>query len=190
MEQLAQSRLVQVRSDHAQSARDGCRAAADIRLARDIVKVEETAVCGGHNAFCAQNKTADCFISQRFECLVQFCLGISAGGFNAPAGEHIVRVVMMIMTVIVTAAAFAVLMLVFMMMFVIVVMVAMLMMMFILMIVMVVLMLMMVTADRTDLLAEQFFQLMREGLRTLDRLDQLRAGKRIPIGGDHRRIGI
>ena len=119
-EQGSDALLVQLGADDAQTAGVVGRAAADLRCARNVVKVQPfAAVCRRNDALCAQNR-AERNIAERGERCGELVLGVFVGRFLAPGGEYLVRVVVMIVAA--AAVTVVVVMMVLVLMVVIVVM--------------------------------------------------------------------
>ena len=130
-----------MRTDDAQAAGVVGGAIAHLVLLGHIVKVQPLAVGGGHDALGPQDGAVFAGV-QGCQNAVDIRLGELLGGLRAPAGEHLVGVVVMMMVMAAAAVAvMVVMMLVLVLVVIVVVMVAAAAMVMVVMIVMMVLML-------------------------------------------------
>ena len=100
--ELGHCALVELRADHADAARNHCAAITDIRLARDIVKVDPLLTPGiGNIALGAQNDAICPGILQRLQDPRNLILGELLVRFLAPADEYLVGVMAVVMVMMV-----------------------------------------------------------------------------------------
>ena len=89
-------------------------AAADVRLTRDIVKVDPVSVAGADDSLCAQDGAVFFFILKPAQLLAKLCLAELLRRLHAPAAEHFVgvMVVMMVMVLMLVIVVIVVVMVV------------------------------------------------------------------------------
>src|SRR5699024_4600610 len=114
MEQLLQGSLVQLGTDHAQAAGNIRSAAAHVGFAGHMVKVDP-AIRAGQDALGAQHHAVLAAV-QLFQRVADLLLGVHPGSLAAPAGEHLVGVMVVMMVVVMAAAAAALAVMIVMMM--------------------------------------------------------------------------
>ena len=103
-EELGNGVLVQLVTDDAQPPRHTGAAAADVDLARRVVKVDPLALARGDDALRAQHGAVFGFVLKRGERSAQTVLGELLRRFHAPGREHLVRVVAVVMVMMAAAA--------------------------------------------------------------------------------------
>ena len=92
--------LIDACADDAKSADDVGGAGAHVPFAGNIIEVEPSAVLCGEDALCTQDDAVGGLINELFQNGIQLLGSVLAGGFYAPAGKHIVGVVVMMVVVV------------------------------------------------------------------------------------------
>lgn len=118
-EQLLDSLLVYLRADDAHTAGDGSAAAADVRLAGNVVEIDPLSVGRIYKALGTQDRAVACILVELAQRLSDLLLGELLRSLHTPGGEHLVCVVVMMVMSAAAGAAFAVLVLVIVVMVVI-----------------------------------------------------------------------
>ena len=96
-----------MRTDDAEAPGHGCGAAADIRLARDVVKVQPLAVARVEYALGAQDDAVLHSVGEGIEDLAQLRLAVLAGGLLPPARKDLVGVMVVVMPLMVVVMVMA-----------------------------------------------------------------------------------
>ena len=97
-EQLCNGLFVQLGADHDQLAAHICTAGTHFPFAGHIVELQPAVCAAVHDALAAQDHAVIAGV-QLGEGVLHFGLGKLAGRLDAPAGEHLIGVVVMMMVV-------------------------------------------------------------------------------------------
>lgn len=189
---------MQTAADDAESARNAGGAAADVRLAGNMVKVQPLPVGGVHNALRAQHRAVFRLVVQRGEDGLQLRLRELPRRLHTPAREHLVRVVVVVVMVVLVvvvmvmaaAAAVLIVLIVIIIVIVVVIMVMVVMMLVLVLVVVVIVVMVVMTAAAVVVIIVVIFfvrmlggelrELAREGVRVLHGAQDLSAGELAP----------
>ena len=105
-EQRLEGILIELCADHAEPAGNGGAAFTQGYLPGHKVEVEPVSFFALHDALCTQHGAEALFIRKGVEGFFQGSGGELVGGLDAPAHEHLVRMVMPVLVVLVTAGTF------------------------------------------------------------------------------------